>query len=201
MESKATNTEMLTTSAFVSLTRRDIQNVPETVLSAQFTNWFYNRLRDSCSKMSVAAVAALKDGTWNALVSEECCAYAVDLKDPCKKTRFMLHSAANWMGLRSYTEGGVLYVMRDDCSRSLDDMVFVSHDEAIVRGAKKVIHHVKRPSSPLPRISGVCDGCDKNGNAVVLYMSVYHHGVFCLDCLESGECETDPCFSSKWEDV
>ena len=201
MESKATNTEMLTTKAFASLKRCDIHNVPDTLLSAQFDTWFHDRLKDSCSKLSVAAVAALKDGAWNALVSEECCAYAVDLKDPGKKTRFMLHSAANWMGLSSYTEGGVLHVMRDDRARSLDDIAFVSHDEAIVRGAKKVVHHVERPSSRLPRISGACDGCDENGNAVVLFISVYHRGMFCLDCLESGECETDPCFSSKWEDV
>lgn len=188
---------MLITQAFVSLKRCDIPNIPETVLSVQFDCWFNERLKDSCSDLSAVEVAALKDGTLRALLSPceiDCSAQAIKLTKPCKKTRFMLHSAAAWMGLRSYTDNHILYVMRNSED---DDTVFISRNKAIAKGAKKVIHHV-RPVVRMRRVL-LCDACDTRDDVDDLYISVYHRGIFCWQCLENGECHTDPDNCSKWE--
>lgn len=185
---------MLTMRSFMSLERCDVPNIPDTVLTNQFEEWFGDRLRDSCSELSVTEVSALKTGTLDALLCPDCSTQAIKLTNPCKKTRFMLHSAAAWMGLRSYTKDGILHVVR----YPIDDIAFISHDKAVARGAKKVFKHINK-IVPRLRKTSFCNTCNTSDDVEDLYISVYHRGLFCDQCLQNGECETDPENCSKWE--
>eukprot|EP01025_Chloroclados_australasicus_P055867 TRINITY_DN6861_c0_g1_i2.p3 TRINITY_DN6861_c0_g1~~TRINITY_DN6861_c0_g1_i2.p3 ORF type:complete len:180 (-),score=24.35 TRINITY_DN6861_c0_g1_i2:136-675(-) len=60
--------------------------------------------------------------------------------------------------------------------------------------AKKT-HYYPRHRSP----DGECEACGASGEDTDILVSVYHYGQFCEECLQAGECETDPGFDSKWE--
>ena len=190
--------------SFDSLTRKDLHNIPEFLLSNLFESWFLKRIKKSGAELDSIETNALKNAILSAIVCKNGYAYAIELDEPNKKLRFMLHSASNWMGLVSYTENQTVYVNIPPNKSSLDDIAFESYNEALSRGAKVVHpHHIKNsyPVSSRPSFIHYCNSCSVRRDVEQLYISVYHYGIFCETCLKSGQCETDPDNCSKWEEI
>lgn len=194
--------------SFNALTLRDIEHVPDDVISLKFQDWFKLRLDDSGTKneLNDSLFGALKDASYKALVTDPIHDgmarwHPLSTNIHLNRTeRFIVHTAAAWLGLesKSSVDKKVIYIRK---KTSFDAPVFISTTDAISNGAKEFIQKKKPSYFSRQRRLRSCDGCDKTEDEVELCRSVYHHGTFCDDCLENGECETDPENASKWESI
>ena len=217
---------MLSRAAFESLKLQDVSAVPEPVWDELFDAWWTDRLKyarvyqglkinektvESTLKREVKRIiyAGPQDSPLSCTIGETF-PDSEKLFPLFPHVRAMIHTLCPWLGMTSVTgeyepytgEVKLATITIRSKYHQPDDLALIPLEKAIEDGAKLFESQKKRRKKKKGRGKKYeCDGCGEWKGGMEIAVSVYHEGRFCMDCLEQGECETDPGFDSKWEAI
>ena len=181
-----------------SLRLKDVQFIPETLWDELFDGWFTERMSRANLHQVLkqnGLLDVLRNQVKMVLKEDGLSVIDRDGKPLSSYQRAMVHSGCKWLGVTTTTGE---YKFQKHATITIERKYKDPLDLALIMLDQEpfMMRTFNRKQKRSRRYE--CDSCGEFKDSMDICESVYHRGRYCEDCLQNGECRTDPGYDSKW---